>query len=305
MQLDELAQYLRKHFLTNFILLIFTSWTKKFYLMKDLRKLLPVLMAALAGIIALVVGNNPLAGPDNPVVSPVPIEDDLPKGQLAYLPTRVKGDQLIHHQYYTLSYSSKHQNPEWVAYELQGARLEREHQEERGSFHDDPKANDPSSSIYSHSGYDRGHLAPAYDMNFNERAMRESFYMSNVTPQVPDFNRGIWKSLESQVRNWAKKERRLYVVAGPLLRERVSKNNRLKGTGPTIPRGFFKIVVDYEGREKKGIAFMFKNKDIDQPLENFVTSIDRVEAYTGIDFFPELTTKEQKQIEAKADITRW
>ncbi|MGH1338170.1 MAG: DNA/RNA non-specific endonuclease [Aureispira sp.] len=279
--------------------------------MKDLRKLLPILLAGVTGIIVLLIGNNPLGGggelppAPQPVVVPTSVDDDLPIGRLQYLPTQLLGDQLIHQQYYTVSYSSKHQNPEWVAYELQGARLEQEFQQERGSFHDDPRANDASSSAYRHSGYDRGHMVPAHDMNFNEQAMRESFYMSNVTPQVPDFNRGIWKSLENRVRTWAKIERRVYVIAGPLLRKRVRNEQRIKGTGPTFPRGFFKIIVDYEGREKKGIAFMFKNKDIDQPLENFVTSIDRVESYTGLDFFPELSEREQRNIEATADITRW
>lgn len=273
--------------------------------MKDLRKLLPIVLAAVTGIIALLIGNNPFVIPENPVVSPIPLDSKLSKGTLQYLPTQVLGDQLLRHRYYTVSYSSKHQNPEWVAYELLGSRLERENHEERGSFHDDPKANDPSSQVYTRSGYDRGHLVPAHDMNFNEQAMRESFYMSNVSPQVPDFNRGIWKSLENKVRSWAQKERRIYVVAGPLLRKRVSQDQRIKGTGPSIPRGFFKIVVDYEGNEKKGIAFMFKNKDIDQPLDNFVTSIDRVEAYTGIDFFPKLSAREEAQIESTADIDRW
>lgn len=279
--------------------------------MKDLRKLWPILLAGVAGIIALLVGNNPLGGggggtiPSPPVVSPIIIEDDLPVSRLNYTPTQVMGDQLIRHKYYTVSYSTKHQNPEWVAYELRGARLETNNQAERGNFHDDPKANDPSSSVYSHSGYDRGHMVPAYDMNFSEEAMSESFYMSNVTPQVPDFNRGIWKSLEGRVREWAKKERRLFVVTGPLLRQRVSEENRVKGTGPTVPRGFFKVIVDYEGGERKGIAFMFKNKDINQPLENFVTSIERVETYTGLDFFPNLNARDRKEIESKADITRW
>jgi endonuclease G len=275
--------------------------------MKDLRKLLPVLLAAVTGILALVLGNNPFGTeqPGPPVVSPVDIDDQLPDSRLNFLPTQVMGDQLIRHQYYTLSYSTKHQNPEWVAYELRGERLERNSHQERGNFRDDPKANDAKSSIYSHSGYDRGHLAPAHDMNFNATAMRESFYMSNVTPQVPEFNRGIWKSLESRVREWAKKERRLFVVTGPLLRKRVGKDQRLKKTGPTVPRGFYKIIVDYEHPEQKGIAFMFKNKDIDQPLENFVTSIDRVEAYTGINFFPELSSQEERLIEAKSDLSRW
>ncbi len=275
--------------------------------MKDLRKLLPVLLAAIAGIVALVIGNNPFGGdiPPPPVVSPIRLDDNLPNSSLNYLPTQVLGDQLLRQRYYTVSYSTKHQNPEWAAYELRGAWLEQANQEERGNFRDDPKANDPSSAIYSHSGYDRGHLVPAHDMNFNEQAMRESFYMSNVTPQVPDFNRGIWKSLESRVREWAIKERRLFIITGPLLRQRVSSDQRLKKTGPTIPRGFYKIIVDYEGAERKGIAFMFKNKDIDQPLESFVTSIERVEAYTGINFFPGLDAQEKELIESKADMSRW
>lgn len=279
--------------------------------MKDLRKLLPILLAGVTGIIVLLIGNNPFGGggtilPEEPrVVTPVAVEVDLPRNQLDYLPTQVLGDQLIRQRYYTVSYSSKHQNPEWVAYELYGARLEQKNHEERANFHDDPRANDASSSAYSHTGYDRGHLVPAHDMSFNEQAMSESFYMSNITPQVPDFNRGIWKRLESQVRVWAKKERRVYVIAGPLLRQRVREEQRINGTGPTYPRGFFKIIVDYDGNERKGIAFMFKNKDIDQPLENFVTSIDRVESYTGLDFFPKLSEREERMIEATADITRW
>jgi endonuclease G len=54
---------------------------------------------------------------------------------------------------------------------------------------------------YEKSGYDRGHLAPAADMGFSKITMAESFYYSNMSPQVPGFNRGIWKQLEEQTRN--------------------------------------------------------------------------------------------------------
>ena len=176
----------------------------------------------------------------------------------------------------------------------------------RKNFKSDPNIDsEASSSEYRNSGYDRGHLVPAHDMNFNETAMSESFYMTNVSPQVPDFNRGIWKSLEGKVRKWAKKEKRLYVITGPLLKKTVEDAERISPTGPTIPRGFFKIVVDYEGGEKKGIAFMFKNKDIDQPLEQFVTTIDLVERYTNLDFFPNLTAEEERTIESVSDISLW
>lgn len=233
-------------------------------------------------------------------------EPDVPPSTLSYLPSQVVGDRLIHHQYYSLSYSSRHQNPEWVAYQLLGQRLEQRRQVERSSFREDPKVPQaPSSEVYTKTGYDRGHMVPAHDMAFSRAAMEESFFMSNVCPQDPDFNRGIWKRLEEQVRNWAATERRLYVIVGPLLRERVPRSARLGNDGPSIPRGFFKVILDYDGSDKKGIAFMFDNKGSDAPLGDYVTSIDRVEAYTGLDFFPNLSPKEEKRLEGYANLDHW
>lgn len=280
-------------------------------------KMLLLVAAAVSGIFVLILGNNPLGGNNkstseeyntthNQGTTQIPKEDELPTGTLNYLPTQQLGDQLVKYHYYTLSYSSQHQNAEWVAYELRGARLDLSDREERTSFRADPYVlTEASSADYANSGYDRGHLVPAYDMNFNERAIQESFYMTNVCPQVPDFNRGIWKRLESVVRKWAKKEGRLYVITGPLLRKNMEDVERIKPSGPTIPRGFYKIILDYDGAQKKAIAFMFKNKEIHQPLENFVTTIDRVEAYTNLDFFPDLSEEEQTQLEAVSNPELW
>jgi len=284
--------------------------------MSGVSKMVLLAVAGLSGVLVLIMGNNPFGGgseenPTNPTytVSEVDvrdIDDNLPLGTLNYLPTQELGDQLVRYNYYTVSYSSQHKNAEWAAYELLGARLDLSTRTKRKNFKSDPNIDsEASSSEYRNSGYDRGHLVPAHDMNFNETAMSESFYMTNVSPQVPDFNRGIWKSLEGKVRKWAKKEKRLYVITGPLLKKTVEDAERISPTGPTIPRGFFKIVVDYEGGEKKGIAFMFKNKDIDQPLEQFVTTIDLVERYTNLDFFPNLTAEEERTIESVSDISLW
>jgi endonuclease G len=293
--------------------------------MSGVSKIVLLVVAGLSGVLVLIMGNNPFGGgsaneenPTNPTYTVSEEEDDtqevdvrdfddnLPLGTLNYLPTQELGDQLVRYNYYTMSYSNEHKNAEWVAYELLGARLDLSTRRERQNFKSDPNVrSEASSSDYSNSGYDRGHLVPAYDMNFNEKAMSESFYMTNVSPQVPDFNRGIWKRLEGTVRKWAKKEKRLYVITGPLLKKTVEEAERISPTGPTIPRGFFKIVVDYEGGEKKGIAFMFKNKDIDQPLEQFVTTIDLVERYTNLDFFPDLTAEEERAIESVSDISLW
>ena len=75
----------------------------------------------------------------------------------------------------------------------------------KNDFRIDPvvKTVSATPADYRNSGYDRGHLCPAGDMAFSEIAMSESFYMSNISPQVPSFNRGIWKTLEQKVRDWS------------------------------------------------------------------------------------------------------
>ena len=88
------------------------------------------------------------------------------------------------------------------------------------------------------SGYDRGHLCPAADMTHSAEAMEETFLMSNISPQLPVFNRGIWKSLEKQVRDWGEKER-IYIVTGPVFKDNKGKIGR---TGVTVPGFFYKVV---------------------------------------------------------------
>ena len=280
--------------------------------MSGVSKMVLLVLAALSGILVLIMGNKPFGGEsteDENLTTrtyAVSEDDNLPLGTLNYLPTQELGDELIQHNYYTISYSTQHKNAEWVAYELLGARLDLSNGVKRQNFKSDPDIeSEASTSDYRNSGYDRGHLVPAHDMDFNKKAMSESFYMTNVSPQVPDFNRGIWKKLEGEVRKWAKQEKRLYVITGPLLRKTVKEAGRMNPAGPTVPRGFFKIVVDYEGSEKKGIAFMFKNKGIDQPLERFVTTIDLVEEYTNLDFFPDLTVEEEATLESVSDLSLW
>lgn len=274
----------------------------------------------IAVLLALLFGNgigqlgSPAENPTNHINTPdypAPprhITTNKTKNSFNYYPTSYVGNQLIEHQYYALSYSTKHKNAEWVAYDLWGNRLNTSDAVERDNFVSDPATDaEVSSTAYLNSGYDRGHLVPAFDMNFNEIAMKEACYMTNVCPQIPEFNRGIWKSLEGQVRKWAVAYGKVYVVTGPILRHSAADAPRLKDDddNPTIPRGYYKVVLDYTSKQPKGIGFLFKNKDIDQPLANFVVSIDRVEAYTNLDFFPDLSAAEQQQLEATVNPADW
>jgi len=122
--------------------------------------------------------------------------------------------QLVRHAHYSLSYSEAHEQAEWVYYELTSSEARNNSYDRSDNFREDGEVRTGSASLadYRGSGYDRGYLAPAGDMAFSSTGMSESFYMSNMSPQHPSFNRGIWKQLESLVRAWATEKSVLYVA---------------------------------------------------------------------------------------------
>jgi endonuclease G len=157
------------------------------------------------------------------------------------------------------------------------------------------------SSDYTKSGYDRGHLCPAADMGFNPVAMSESFLMSNISPQIPDFNRGIWKELETTVRSWAIKEKNIDVVTGPVFKDNKGQIGQDK---VLIPGYFFKVIYDKTG-DPKMIAFLFPNAKSDRPLTDFAVTTDEVEKLTGYDFFSQLPDEIEINLENKIDLAGW
>lgn len=148
--------------------------------------------------------------------------------------------EIIHHSYYTLVYSEVHEQAEYVYYKLTPERLKAS-TKRTNSFRVDPKVTtgSASSSDYTGSGFDRGHLCPAGSMAFNETAMSESFYMSNISPQYPSFNRGAWRQLENQVREWAPEDSVLHIVTGIIFTDSLGVIGKNK---VTIPRYYYKII---------------------------------------------------------------
>ena len=219
------------------------------------------------------------------------------------LPKILKTDQIIHHSNYTLNYSEQHEQAEWVAYSLTSSQV-------YGSvgrtndFRSDPNVKTGSASLpdYKGSGYDRGHLAPAGDMKSTYTAMSESFYMSNMSPQVPSFNRGIWKKLESTVRNWAVDYQKVYIVTGAVL---TASYPTIGINKVSIPEFYYKVVLDYEQPEIKGIGFILPNQKSNKSLQSYAVSIDEVERFTGIDFFHTLPDDIEEQIESDAAVNKW
>lgn len=223
-------------------------------------------------------------------------------GAFNFMPTSTTG-QIVKHNYFTLSYHEKSEQAEWVAYELKKDFI-RKNNFKRPFFVDDPKVKTSSADWrnFKNSGYDKGHLCPAGDMQFNINAYNDTFYTSNVSPQLRAFNGGIWNRLEQKVRYWAEIYDGVYVVTGGVLNTSLNTIGREQ---VAVPDFFYKIVLNRSKGNFKVIAFLMPNKKSEKPLYDFVVSVDSIEKMTGIDFFPALDDKIENDLEKRTDYKSW
>lgn len=227
-------------------------------------------------------------------------------GERYFLPSGSNGE-VVHHKHYSLSYSEKHEQSEWVAYELTKKSLKAKNVKRAKKFKADYEVSTRSAfhRDYTHSGYTRGHMAPAGDMAFNENAMQESFFMSNMSPQTRVVNNGIWKELEEQVRDWAYDNNRVYIVTGPMLNRKrlktIGKQNKV-----TVASAFYKVILDIDKPKQKGIAFIIPHERSERRLQEYAISIDELEAELGFDLFPDLISEEaQVELESSFNVKDW
>ena len=213
-------------------------------------------------------------------------------------------DQIVHHFAYTLNYSESNEQASWVSYLLTREHVTTKVAKRTNKFIVDPLVTTGSATNndYSKSGYDRGHLSPAGDNAWSATAMQESFYYSNMSPQVPAFNRGIWKKLEEKVRDWAIEYDSLYIVTGGVLTDDLPTIGIDK---VSVPNSYYKVILKYSKGDVKGIGFLLPNEGSQEPLQNFVVSIDSVESVTGLDFYPLLPNDQEKAIEGKVCLNCW
>ncbi|WP_103864009.1 DNA/RNA non-specific endonuclease [Aquimarina sp. I32.4] len=219
-----------------------------------------------------------------------------------YLPTSTTGSVIIHNNY-SLSYSEKHEQAEWVAYELKKGHMSTNNFK-RPFFEEDRKVKTSSADWrnYKKSGYDRGHLCPAGDRRFTYKAFEETFLTSNISPMNHEFNRGVWNDLEKKVRYWAKTYNAIYVVTGGVL------VNDLPAIGyehVSVPRYFYKVIFDNSSTNPKMIGFLIPHVDIQKELQEFVVPVDKIEELTGIDFFDKLDDKTENKLESSITIKKW
>ena len=206
---------------------------------------------------------------------------------------------------FDLGYNEKYEQASWVAYVLTREEVESGTIERTDNFRADTSIATGSANLadYRGSGYDRGHLAPAGDMKWNSSAMSESFLMSNMSPQAPSFNRGIWRSLESSVRVWATKKDSIYVITGPLFGS-IDTMIGLNEVG--VPDSYFKVLVDLSPPDHSMIAFILPNARSSEDLIQFAISVDSLEIITGYNFFASAPEPDVIEwMEGELDLDSW
>ena len=212
--------------------------------------------------------------------------------------TKSEQGQIIQRTGYTLSYDAKNKTPQWVAWELTKEET-RGNEERTNEFQPDPDVIGAKvlTYDYSHSGYDRGHMAPAGDMKWNKKAMEESFYMSNICPQDHNLNTEDWNDLEMKCREWARRYGKVYIVCGPIYNGK--RNEYIGEHRVKVPDAFFKVILINKENKLRALGFLFENESGERPLEEYLTPVDSIEKLTEMDFFSALPDNIENKLEAE------
>ena len=227
-----------------------------------------------------------------------------------------KKDITKHHAL-VISYNEEHEQANWVAHKINkkiidgnvsrtnnfrvDSQIKSGSSEEKDYF---LKTKLPSGKYtYDGFGYDRGHLAPSADFKWSKTALSDSYYYSNMSPQLPEFNRKGWANIEGFLRSYVyENETDLLVVTGPFYNENVNKSER-SINNMSIPDYFFKVAVDL--KNMLGVGFLVPHEKLTSPIESYMFSIDSIEAFTGYDFNFQLTDSIENKLEKEMEVKSW
>lgn len=212
-------------------------------------------------------------------------------------------EQVLRRASYITSYNKETRIPNWVAWHMTAEQTDGPYKR-LSNFHEDEDVPMPRATLsdYRGSGWSRGHMCPAGDNKWNEKAMYDSFSLINVCPQNSSLNSGLWNSIEMDCRKWARRYGDIYIVCGPVL---MKGNHKTIGENDVVvPEAFFKVVLCLKGKPK-AFGFIVRNTDGNKKRDLYYNSVDQVERITGIDFFPALPDDLENEIEATADINTW
>ena len=240
---------------------------------KDAKSLLSALALVLIFAAWLIVQRTGLlSGPSTPLV-------DLSENQLE-LPAQKASDKIVEYKGFVSSYNTETLIPDWVAYELTADETRGESTRADKNFSMDMnfRGKQAMREDYWGSGWTRGHMAPAADFMWDDDAMSETFYFLNICPQREELNNKDWQYLEKQVRAWARKYGKVWVVSGPIVGDNVY--GTIGKDHVVVPDAFFKAVMVHDGKRYQSIAFVMGNDAERYWLQDCALSIDDLEART-------------------------
>ncbi|MBO4625297.1 MAG: DNA/RNA non-specific endonuclease [Bacteroidales bacterium] len=209
---------------------------------------------------------------------------------------------------YSFSYNESCLVADWVAYPLYDLYAKNHVDRNNTNWEKDPflktQSNVAAGGSYEFStkGYDRGHQIPSADRLGGAMANQQTFYYSNVTPQLHDFNGGIWGNLESAVRGWSSSSNgtdTLYVVTGCLADASCPTVKDHDGNAVAIPKAYYKAVLRLSKGNYIGVGFYLPHENTKKSYREFACSLKELEEKTGMTFFVNLPADKAAAIKAE------
>ena len=231
------------------------------------------------------------------------ISDALRDSLLCVGLTAGQPTQLVRYEGYDAYFDSAWHIPACVVYELTRLEVTTDSAARTDDFMQDTQVDGcPTPKAYAGSNYNRGHMAPAGDMRWSARAMRESFYMTNICPQSRSLNEGAWARLEQKCREWTMRDSALIIAAGPIV---TGDTTILASEQVVVPQRFYKVILAPFCSPMRMAAFIFDNAACNAPLKHNATTVAHVEQLTGIDFFAALPDDMERDLESRNDWDQW
>lgn len=241
------------------------------------------LIAVLLAFVATACGQNTASTQSSPA----------PQG--LELPTYSPDEDIVGHLGYTASYNHTTLCPDWVAWELTAEEADGLN-DGQFSFSRDPDVAFPKASRedYSHSGWDKGHMAPRADMRWSCQALEESYYFTNICPQDHTMNSQAWRKIEELTRRLAQRHGQVWIVCGPIF-DTVQAPTTIGEARVWVPTAFYKALAISTADGYQTVGFVVENTPQDGSPRRYAVSVDSVEALVGRNLFPTLPEAAEAQ----------
>lgn len=214
-----------------------------------------------------------------------------------------KSDQILCREGYVIGYNYSRKAADWVVYRLTPNEFDGDEARLKNFRPDEsiPEQYQVLANDYDEPIYELGHLVSAESQDGSKTLMSETFIISNVLPQLPTFNKGIWKGLENRERKWAKSKKELFIYIGVLYEG--DKIKYLKGKIP-IATHYFKIF--YSPQTNEVLSYLIPHKKLyTKDLDKYLTTIDDIEVRSGLNFLSSLEWNKENKLESKKATLQW